>query len=128
VTGWAAQGARFLAFGVVNTAVTYAIYCLLVFWLHPQLAYALVFALGIAIAYAGNALWVFRSGMRWSTALPYVALYLGQYVANALAVYLFMEHLGLGPRVALAAALVLVTPVSFLLNKALLGRAGRRDA
>lgn len=125
---WLGRGARFLAFGLFNTLVTYAAYCVLVTWLHPQLAYALVFAAGIALAYAGNAAWVFRARMRWSTALPYVGLYLGQYLANAAAVHQLMERFGWGPRAALAAALAVVTPISFLLNHALLSRGERRDA
>ena len=43
-----AEGVRFVLFGLFNTAVTYLAYCLLVFVLHPQVAYAIVFALGIA--------------------------------------------------------------------------------
>ena len=39
---------RFLLFGAFNTALTYLAYCLLVFVLHPQIAYVIVFALGIA--------------------------------------------------------------------------------
>ena len=38
-----AQGLRFLASGAANTAITYALYCGLVFFVHPQLAYAIVF-------------------------------------------------------------------------------------
>ena len=128
MTDWAARGARFLLFGLFNTLLTYAIYCVLVFWLHPQLAYVLVFALGIGIAYVGNAAWVFRARMRWSTVFPYVVFYLGQYAANAGAVHLLMEQAGWGPRVALAVALAIVTPVSFLLNHALLGSGEGRNA
>jgi putative flippase GtrA len=122
VTDWAARGARFLAFGVFNTLVTYAIYCALVIWLHPQLAYALVFALGIVIAYLGNAAWVFRARLRWAMLLPYAGVYLATYLANAGLVHALMTQAGAGPRVALALSLVVVTPLSFLLNYAVLGR------
>lgn len=122
MTDWAARGARFLAFGAFNTLVTYAIYCVLVTWLHPQLAYALVFALGIGIAYVGNAAWVFRARLRWTMLLPYAAVYLATYLANAGLVHVLMTQGGFGPRVALALALFVVTPVSFLANHLLLGR------
>lgn len=125
---WAGRGARFLAFGLLNTLVTYAIYWVLVAWMHPQAAYALVFALGIGIAYVGNAAWVFRSRLRWSTLFPYVALYLGQYLANAAAVHVLTQEVHLGPRVALALSLAVVTPLSFLLNQGLLGRGARPHA
>jgi len=128
VTDWAARGARFLAFGVFNTLVTYAIYCVLVIWLHPQAAYALVFALGIAIAYVGNAAWVFRARLRWAMVLPYAGVYAGTYLANAALVHLLMTHAGAGPRMALALSLAVVTPFSFLLNHAILGRDARPHA
>lgn len=128
MTDWAGRGARFLAFGLFNTLVTYAIYCVLVLWMHPQAAYALVFALGIGIAYVGNAAWVFRARLRWSMLLPYAALYLFQYLANAGLVYVLMERFHFGPRVALALALAVVTPLSFLLNHGLLGRDARPRA
>jgi len=128
VTDWAGRGARFLAFGLFNTLVTYAIYWVLVEWMHPQAAYAIVFALGIAIAYIGNAAWVFRAPLRWATLFPYAALYIGQYLANAAAVHVLTEEAHLGPRVALALSLAVVTPLSFLLNHGLLGRGARPHA
>ncbi len=122
MTDWTARGARFLAFGLFNTLLTYAIYCVLVAWMHPQAAYALVFALGIVLAYVGNAAWVFRARLRWSALAPYAALYLGQYAANAAAVHLLTQELHMGPRTALAVSLVVVTPLSFALNHLMLGR------
>ena len=94
------------------------------FWL----AYALVFVLGIAIAYVGNAAWVFRARMRWATLLPYAGIYLATYFMNAGLIHVLMTQAGVGPRVALAIALVIVTPLSFLLNHAVLGRDARPHA
>jgi putative flippase GtrA len=119
-----AEGARFLLFGAFNTLFTYAVYWVLVDGLAPQLAYAIVFALGIAIAYAGNSLFVFRTPMRWRVAGVYPLVYLGQYLANAALLELLTGWRGLGPRGALALSLAIVTPISFLLNRALLK--GRR--
>lgn len=127
MTAWAAQSARFILFGLFNTLVTYGVYCVLVFWLHPQVAYALVFALGIGIAYVGNSAWVFRARIRWSLVLPYAGLYLATYLANAGSVHLLMQYAGAGPRTALAIALVAVTPLSFLLNRALLAPKAKLD-
>jgi putative flippase GtrA len=120
-----AEGTRFLVFGAFNTLATYGIYCVLVGFLAPQVAYAIVFALGIALAYAGNSLFVFRAPMRWRIAGVYPGVYVLQYLANAVLIEAFTGSLGLGPRVALALSLAIVTPVSFLLNRALLGRAKR---
>ena len=116
-----AQGARFLVFGALNTLATYAIYCVLVALISPQIAYALVFALGIAIAYVLNTRFVFGTRMRVGSATLYPLVYVVQYVANALLIGAFIGA-GLGPRAALAIALAVVTPLSYVLNRAVLSR------
>lgn len=116
-----AQGLRFLASGAANTVITFALYCALVFFVHPQIAYACVFALGIAIAYVVNSRYVFRAPLRVSTAAFYPLVYAVQYALSALLIGVF-THAGLGPRIALAITIALVTPVSFVLNRIALAR------
>ena len=116
------EGVRFIAFGAFNSLVTYAAYWVLVAWLHPQLAFAIVFAAGIALAYAGNALWVFRAPVRARTAAVYPAIYLVQYLICAGLLHLLVERAGMGSRLAGFVAMVLVVPLSFALNRALLKR------
>ena len=118
-----AQGIRFVMFGAFNTAATFLVYCLLVFLMHPQIAYALVFALGIVVAYVGNSRFVFRQPLDWKIARVYPLVYLVQYTLTALLIYIFGTWLDVGPRVALAIALVITVPVSFTLNRALLSKA-----
>jgi putative flippase GtrA len=113
------QAARFLASGTFNTLATYALYCALVAFMHPQIAYAIVFALGIVVAYLLNARFVFRSPLRVSSARVYPLVYLGQYALNALLIGV-LTGIGAGPRIALALALALVTPLSFALNRIVL--------
>jgi putative flippase GtrA len=117
-----AEGIRFILFGVFNTVVTYLAYCLLVFALHPQVAYAIVFAAGIALAYVGNSRFVFRKALDWKIAGAYPLVYLAQYALTAGLIHLLAHWLEVGPRMALALALVVTTPVSFILNRILLGK------
>jgi putative flippase GtrA len=116
-------GLRFLVVGAANTVVTYALYCLLVLWLPPLVAYGLVYALGILIAYLGNSLWVFDAGVRVSALIAYPLVYLVPFLANLGSIEL-LGRLGVGPRLALALSLVWVLPLSFLLNRAYLTRRG----
>src|SRR6478672_4793412 len=116
-----AQGARFVAFGALNTLATYALYCVLVAFIAPQVAYAIVFALGIGLAYVLNSRYVFAAPIRAGTAALYPLVYGAQYGANALLIEVFIGA-GLGPRAALASALVIVTPLSFVLNRRVLTR------
>ena len=117
-----AEGIRFVLFGAFNTVLTYLAYCLLVFVMHPQIAYAIVFALGIALAYIGNSRLVFRRALDWKIAGAYPLVYLAQYALTAGLIHLFGLWLALGPRLALALALVITTPLSFLLNRLMLGK------
>ena len=116
------QGLRFLLFGAFNTALTYLLYCALVFVIHPQVAYALVFALGIGLAWVGNSKFVFRQPMTRKIAAVYPFIYLAQYLLTAALIHASTAWLMLGPRVALALAIAITTPLSFVWNRALLVR------
>ena len=105
--------------------LTYVIYCGLVFAVPPQVAFAIVYALGIAVAYAGHVRWVFRARPRVVTAAIYPILYLLQYALTAGLLELLLRNWGLGERLALAVAIVIVTPLSFLLSRRVLQ--GDRD-
>ena len=102
------------------------IYCALVLVIHPQLAYALVFALGIVLAWAGNSKFVFRQPLTGKVGAVYPLMYLAQYLLTAALIHAMTIWLSLGPRIALAIALVITTPLSFAWNRALLVRQARR--
>ena len=121
-----AQGVRFVFFGAFNTAVTYLAYCLLVFVVQPQLAYAIIFVLGVVIAYVGNSRFVFRKALDWKVATAYPLVYLVQYPFTAGLIHLFGLLPGVGPRLALALSLVIATPASFYLNRIMLNKAWRK--
>ena len=116
------QGVRFLLFGIVNTTLTYLLYCALVFAMHPQFAYAIAFVIGIGFAWYGNSRFVFRQPLSRKTAGVYPLLYGAQYCLTAALIHLLTVELAIGPRIALALALLVTTPLSFLWNRALLVR------
>ena len=124
-SGRRAEGGRFLVVGIANTLLTYAIYCGLVGLVPAQIAYAIVYALGIALAYAGNVWWVFRARPRVATATVYPFVYLGQYALTAGLLEALTRYCALGERLALAIAIAIVTPFSFLLNRRVLRGEGR---
>lgn len=113
----ARQALRFLIAGGFNTVVTYALFWLLSAAMHPQLAFAIAFAMGIALAYVLNALWVFGSRASWQGAATYPLLYLLTYLINAALMQLATDWLGWSPQLGLAVALCVSTPISFVLNR-----------
>ena len=116
---------RFLAVGVVNTAVGYGIYALAVLaGAPPQLALVLQFVLG--------ALWNFQMHARivfavrgWSRLPAYIGAYLVIYAGNALALRMVMAQ---GAEALLAQLLILpfVVAASWLLIGQVMGHRQRR--
>ena len=119
---WLRQALRFIAAGVFNTAVTYALFWMLTSKLHHQLAFALAFAVGIGLAYVLNTRFVFavRGSMR--TVAGYPLIYLATYATNSLVLEIGVRWLEWSPRWALLPAIALSVPLSFLLNRWWLAR------
>jgi putative flippase GtrA len=111
---------RFLAVGAANTLLTWLFFALLVTWLPHQIALILAYLLGIVVAWLGNSRWVFRSRPGWLQAGVYPLIYLTTWLINAgLLEWMIVVH-DIGPRSGQAMALVIVVPISFILNAALL--------
>jgi len=118
--------ARFLGVGLVNTGVGYGIYLILLQWIGYELAYAAAYVVGIVVAYVLNSLLVFRSPLRLRTALRYPFVYLAQYLFGSVLLYFMVRWLGFDRRWAALVALILSVPVSFLLNRVVLGQRAAR--
>ena len=111
------QGLRFLLVGGANTAITYGLYCVLVIWWHPQLAWLTVFLIGIALGFYGHTRLVFQGRLGHRKALGYALLQCLLYALSSAVIYLAMQFGALGPRAAAAVAIVINVPISFLLSR-----------
>ena len=116
------QFTRFLATGLVNTAVGYGVYLGLLRWTSYEIAYAAAYVIGIVVAYVLNSLFVFRSPIGLRTALRYPFVYLAQYLFGAGLLYAMVSWLGFDRRWAALVALALSVPLSFLLNRVALSQ------
>lgn len=108
---------RFVAAGGLNTALTYAVYLLLLQWCSYQVSYAAAYFLGVIFAYVLNRVFVFRShkGLISIVLLPLV--YVAQFGVSISVLWLAIEKLSLpailGPVVVIAVTL----PLTFLLSR-----------
>lgn len=117
------QGARFLVIGGFNFGVTYGLYCLLVFWWHPQLAWLTVFCIGLAMGFYLHTRVVFHGQLGHRKAIGYALMQLGLYALSSAVIHLAISRFGLGPRLAGAIAIVVNVPISFLLSRRILSDA-----
>ncbi len=117
--GLGPQLLRFAASGAVNTALSYAVYLLLLPFLHYLVAYAIAYVAGIASSYVLMTTFVFRAPRRWSTAMRFPFIYVAQYLLGSGITYLLVEHAGVRPFAAALLAMVVVVPTTFVLARTL---------
>lgn len=108
---------RYLVMGGTNTIVAYAIYLLLLQWMRYEIAYSIGYAVGIVMAYALSAVFVFRQPMRKRSAMRFPLVYLAQFLISLGLLRLAVEVIHIPQWLALGFAVVLTIPVTFMLSR-----------
>jgi len=111
---------RFASAGLVNTAVSYGLYLMLLSFLPYAVSYALAYAAGMALSFGLNCRFVFRTPMALDRALRYPFAYAVQYALSALILWAVVALLAVDPRLAPLPAVGLTVPVVFLLTRRIL--------
>ena len=108
---------RFLIMGTTNTLVAYAIYLVLLNWLRYELAYGIGYAVGIVIAYAVSAVFVFRKPMRKRSALRFPLVYVSQFLISLGILRLAVEVAHVPEWLAFAIAVGVTIPITFVVSR-----------
>lgn len=111
---------RFLLSGGFNTLVTYALYLALCPAFSARASYTIAYVSGIALAYALNRYFVFRTKGSLVAMGLFPAVYLVQYVVGVGIVSLWTDVLRLPEWLAPAPAIAVTLPITFLLSRLLL--------
>lgn len=115
---WVKQAGRFLAVGVLNTGLDWAIYFALTrlipfFTAQPTAAKAISYSISVLNSYLLNREWTFKSKTNpWATLTPFLACSLGGLAINAAVLHFSVHSLLLSEMV----ALVLATGTTILWN------------
>lgn len=116
---------RFLLSGGLNTLITYGIYLVLLVILPYQLSYTLAYVSGIFISYGLNRAFVFRSHNGLSSVLLFPLVYLVQYCAGILVLWVSVAKLGIDEVIAPVIVIIVTVPLTFVLTRfVFLGRTG----
>ncbi len=111
---------RFLLAGVINTALTYVMYLLLLPLIGYLMAYSMAYLTGIVISYLLNTKFVFRVRHSVRGAALYPLIYVGQYFLGLVSLDIAIRYLGISKPFALLASLVVTVPTTYLLTSRLL--------
>jgi len=111
---------RFLVGGILNVAVGYGSYLILLHWFRYEVAYAIAYVLGIVVSYVFGALYVFRQPMRWRSALRYPLVYLLQFLLGLILLRTLVELVHMPQQFAPLAVAVLTIPATFLASRTII--------
>ncbi|MFW5328904.1 GtrA family protein [Hydrogenophaga sp. ZJX-1] len=105
---------RFLVSGTVNTALSYAVYLLLLRVTSYELAYIVSYVLGLGFGYYLNSRWVFfKSSTKLKIAL-YPIAYFPQLIIGTLLLRLISDGMGVPPSLAAIFVIILSVPINFV--------------
>ncbi|WP_462137821.1 GtrA family protein [Candidatus Mycalebacterium sp.] len=107
---------RFLIAGGVNTAVTYAIYFALLYFLNPYWSYAVSFVFGIFISYFLNLKFTFRAEHSSGKAFLYLLIYPLQFLLGILTFHISLKA-GIHENFAVFFAAAAAFPFKFLMSR-----------
>jgi putative flippase GtrA len=114
------QLVTFAAVGVVNTGTFYVLYLLLHRWLPYYPAFVIAFVLSMIGSFFLNTYVTYRTRPTWRKFLLFPLTNLTNFVVTSVGVFVLVEALGVGERIAPLVAAALAVPATFLLSRRIL--------
>ena len=112
--------ARFLVAGGINTALTYALYLVLLEPLGYLSAYSVAYVVGIVLSYFLASRFVFRTATSIASFFKYPLVYLAQYLVGSVVLWACVEWAGVKKEIAVLAAVAATIPVTYLVSRIIL--------
>ena len=108
---------RFLMSGGFNTALTYAIYLLLLQVAGFEVSYSIAYGTGVFLAFLLNRFFVFKSHSGFKSLLFFPLVYVAQYLVSLAILWVWIEKLGLSAKLGPLVAIIITIPITYLLSK-----------
>jgi putative flippase GtrA len=108
---------KFTIFGSITTIATYLCYLLLLNILSYKKAYIFTYLLGIILSFFLNGKFVFNKSLSLKKILIYTLIYISQIIAYFFILIYFVQILKIDEKIAPLLIILLLLPVSYLINK-----------
>ena len=108
---------RFIILGVINTILTYFLYLILLFLLPYVWAYSITYLFGLTISYFFSSYWVFKKNIAIKSGMYFLIYHLSNYLVNIMALWIFIDLIGLSEKIAPVITISLLTPIFYLISK-----------
>jgi len=86
-------------------------------FVHYQIAYLIAYIVGVVFAYWFNAVIVFKVPLSWKGLFSYPIIYIIQYTISAFLLDIFVETLQIDKTFAPLMIIIIIIPLTYVLNK-----------
>ena len=111
------EAIRFILVGGANTAITYLVYLALLNFFGYLISFTFSFAIGVVFAFITYSKFVFYQSYNLKRLPQYSLLYIAQYVMGLALLFVLVKKIGLDERIAPIINVIVLTPITFLLNR-----------
>lgn len=108
---------RFLLVGACNTMLSWILFVIFLHLMSYPYAYTLAYAIGIAISYFFNVLFVFKDRISISSLFKFPLVYLLQYAFGIIVMWVLVEKMGVLPEVGMILVIGVTIPITFLVSR-----------
>ena len=108
---------RFITLGILNTTLTYFLYLILLFLLPYVWAFSITYLFGLIFNYFLSSYWVFKKKIAIKSGMNFLIFHLATYLVNIIALWIFVDLIGLSEKIAPLIAIALLTPIFYLISK-----------
>ncbi|WP_367277831.1 GtrA family protein [Paraburkholderia sp.] len=112
------QFLRFLISGSINTVSTYALYLIFLGITTYKISYAISYISGIALSFALNKRFVFRSDRGMKSLILFPFIYVAQYLVGLFILWAWVDVAGLSKLTGPIAVVCVTIPITFFLSRA----------
>jgi putative flippase GtrA len=113
---------RFLMTGGLNTALSYAVYLLLLPVTGYTVAYVAAFIAGLLLSLMLSLKWVFRVPPTWRRIAAYPLVYVPQLLLGVVMNQGLIERIGVDPRISVLIVIAVTVPLNYLIAARILRR------
>jgi putative flippase GtrA len=80
-------------------------------------AFSITYLFGLIFSYFLSSYWVFKKKIAIKSGMNFLIYHLAKYLVNILALWIFIDLIGLSEKIAPLIAIALLTPIFYLISK-----------
>jgi len=118
---------KFLSVGAFNTASTYILYLIAIWFTSYQVAYVISYCFGLLLVSILNVKFVYNQPICFKNSIKTIMVYLIQFAIGFILITMCVGYLGIDKRVAPLIIIIILIPFTFFANKFVLQKCNLKN-